>query len=114
MPSEGGEEMAKYLLAVNYTAEGARGLIKDGGSARKAAAQKAAESLGGRIESMYFAFGDTDAYVVADMPDHASVAAITLALAASGGTTAKTTVLLTPEEMDQATRKSPTYRAPGQ
>ena len=106
--------MPKYLLQVNYTAEGARGLVKDGGSARRAAAQKVAESLGGRIESMYFAFGDTDAYVIAEMPDHASVAAITLALAASGGATARTTVLMTPEEMDQATRKSPAYRPPGQ
>lgn len=106
--------MPKYLLQVNYTAEGARGLIKDGGSARRAAAQKAAESLGGRLESMYFAFGDTDAYVIAEMPDNASVAAITLTLAASGGTTARTTVLMSPEEMDQAARKSPTYRPPGQ
>ncbi len=106
--------MPKYLLQVNYTAEGAKGLIKDGGSARKSAAQKAAESLGGRIESMYFAFGDTDAFVIAEMPDHPSVAAITLALAASGGATGRTTVLLTPEEMDLATRKSPAYRPPGQ
>lgn len=106
--------MAKYLLQVNYTAEGARGLIKDGGSARRVAASKAAESLGGRVESMYFAFGDTDAYVVADMPDPASVAAITLALAASGSVTARTTVLMTPEEMDQAAKKSPAYRPPGQ
>ncbi|MDE2614428.1 MAG: GYD domain-containing protein [Burkholderiales bacterium] len=113
-PSHEETKMAKYLLQVCYTAEGAKGLIKDGGSARRAAAQKAAESLGGRLESFYFAFGDTDAYVLADMPDHASVAAITLALAASGATTSRTTVLLTPEEMDQATRKSPAYRAPGQ
>ena len=106
--------MPKYLLQVNYTTDGAKGLIKDGGSARRSAAQKAAESLGGRIESMYFAFGDTDAYVVAEMPDHASIAAIALALAASGGATARTTVLLTPEEMDQATKKTPIYRPPGQ
>ncbi|MCX7893368.1 MAG: GYD domain-containing protein [Burkholderiales bacterium] len=105
--------MAKYLLKVNYTVEGARGLVKDGGTKRRAAAQKAAESVGGRVESMYFAFGDTDAYVIADMPDHASVAAITLALAASGGATGRTTVLLTPEEMDQACRKSPAYQPPG-
>ena len=106
--------MPKYLLQVNYTTDGAKGLLKEGGSARRSAAQKAAESLGGRIDSMYFAFGDTDAYVVAEMPDHASVAAITLALAASGGATGRTTVLLTPEEMDQATKKTPTYRPPGQ
>lgn len=106
--------MAKYLLQINYTTDGARGLIKDGGSKRRSAAQGAAESLGGRIESMYFAFGDTDAYVIADMPDNTSVAAITLALAASGGATARTIVLLTAEEMDQACQKSPAYKPPGQ
>ncbi len=106
--------MAKYLLQVNYTAEGAKGLVKDGGSKRRSAAQMAAESLGGRVESWYFAFGDTDAYVVVDMPDNASVVAISLALAASGGATSRTTVLMTPEEMDQATQKLPTYKPPGQ
>lgn len=106
--------MPKYLLQVNYTMEGTKGLIKEGGSARRAAAQKAAESLGGRVESMHFAFGDTDAYVISEMPDNACVAALSLALAASGGATGRTTVLMTPEEMDQATKKSPTYRPPGQ
>ena len=106
--------MPLYLWQATYTASGTQGLIKDGGSKRRAAATKAAESLGGRLESMYYAFGDTDAFVVADMPDHASVVAITLALAASGGTTARTTVLLTPEEMDQAARKTPAYKPPGQ
>lgn len=106
--------MAKYLLQVNYTVEGARGLLKEGGSKRRGVAQMLAESLGGRLESMYFAFGDTDCYIIADMPDNTSVAAITLALAASGGLTARTTVLLTPEEMDQASRKSPAYKPPGQ
>ena len=106
--------MPKYLLHVNYTAEGAKGLIKDGGTKRHGAAQALAESLGGRLESMYYAFGDTDAYVIADMPDHTSMAAITLALAASGAINSRTTVLLTPAEMDQATRKSPSYKAPGQ
>jgi uncharacterized protein with GYD domain len=105
--------MPKYLLQVNYTSEGAKGLLKEGGSERRAAAQRAAESLGGRIESMHFAFGKTDAYVVCEMPDNASIAAITLALAASGAATARTTVLLTAEEMDQAARKSPAYRPPG-
>lgn len=106
--------MPKYLLQVNYTTDGAKGLIKDGGVARKNAAQKAAESLGGAIESMYFSFGDTDAYVIADMPDNASTVAISLALAASGGATSRTVVLLTPEEMDQASKKVPNYRPPGQ
>ena len=106
--------MPKYLLHVNYTAEGARGLKKDGGTKRRSAAQALAESLGGRLEEMYYALGDTDAYVIADMPDAASVAAVTLALAASGAVTGRTTVLMTCEEMDQAAHKTPSYRAPGQ
>ena len=106
--------MPKYLLQVNYTTDGARGLIKEGGVARRTVAQKAAQSLGGVIESMHFAFGDTDAYVIAEMPDNASAAAISLALAASGGATSRTVVLLTPEEMDTASKKTPTYRPPGQ
>jgi len=105
--------MPKYLLRVSYTTEGARGLIKDGGSKRRSIAQSATESVGGRLESFYFAFGDTDAYVIADVPDAPSAAALALAINASGGATAQTTVLMTPEEVDAATRKSPLYSAPG-
>ncbi len=106
--------MAKYLVQVNYTAEGAKGVIRDGGSKRRSAAQAAAESLGGRLECLYFALGKTDAFVIADMPDNVSVAALGMALAASGAMQSHTTVLLTPEEMDQAAKKAPAYRAPGQ
>jgi uncharacterized protein with GYD domain len=112
-PSKQEIEMTKYLLQISYSTEGTKGLIKEGGTARRRVAQDIAESLGGRLESMYFAFGDTDAYVIAEMPDNASVAAISLALGASGGATGHTTVLMTPEEMDLATRKTPAYRAPG-
>jgi uncharacterized protein with GYD domain len=105
--------MPKYMLQVNYTADGAKGVIKDGGSARRSVAQKAAESVGGRVESFHFAFGDTDAYVIADMPDAASAAAIAMTVSASGGASVRTTVLLTPEEMDAAARKSPLYAPPG-
>lgn len=105
--------MPKYMLRVNYTAEGAKGLIQDGGSKRRAVAQRAAESVGGKVESFHFAFGDTDAFVVADLPDAASAAAIALSVAASGGAAAQTTVLLTPEEVDAAAKKSPMYAAPG-
>lgn len=105
--------MAKYLLRVNYTADGAKGLIKDGGSTRRAVAQKAAESVGGRVESFYFAFGDTDAFVVAELPDAASAAAIALTVSASGGASVHTTVLMSPEEVDAAAHKSPLYSAPG-
>ena len=105
--------MPKYLLQVSYTAEGVKGLLKDGGTKRKAAAQKLVESLGGKLELVYFAFGDCDTYAIADLPDAASAAAISMTLAASGMITAKTTVLLTPEEVDAAVKKSPTYTPPG-
>ena len=106
--------MPKYLFMVSYTAEGAKGVLKDGGSKRRAAAEQAAQAVGGRVESFYFAFGDTDAFVIAEVPDHASGAAVSLAVTASGGGHIKTVVLLTPEEMDQAARKSVGYRPPGQ
>ena len=105
--------MPKYLLQVAYTSEGAKGLLKDGGSKRKASAQKLVEGLGGKIETFYFAFGKDGAVVIADLPDTASAAATSLALAASGAVTGHTTVLITPEEMDQATRKQVTYTPPG-
>jgi uncharacterized protein with GYD domain len=105
--------MAKYLLHVNYVGDGIKGLIKDGGTARRAAAEKACKSVGGSLESLYFAFGDTDGYAVADIPDNASMAALALAIAATGAVAVKTTVLMTPEEIDTAVKKSPAYRAPG-
>jgi uncharacterized protein with GYD domain len=106
--------MAKYLFKINYTAEGARGLIKDGGSKRRAAAEAAAESMGARVESFYFAFGDTDAYVVVDMPGSVGASVMSLVLAASGAMSVQTVVLLTPEEIDQACSKLPSYKPPGQ
>jgi uncharacterized protein with GYD domain len=105
--------MAKYMLRINYTADGAKGVLKDGGSKRRSVAQSAAESVGGRIESFYFAFGDIDAFVVADLPDAPSAAALALKVSASGGAGVQTSVLMTPEEVDTAARKSPLYTAPG-
>jgi uncharacterized protein with GYD domain len=105
--------MPKYLLQVSYTAEGAKGLQKDGGTKRRQAAQGLVESLGGKLESLYFAFGDCDVFAIADMPDNASAAAASLALGASGAVTSTTTVLLTAEEMDSAAKKSAKYTPPG-
>lgn len=106
--------MPKYLLQVSYTAEGSKGLLKEGGSKRRQAADQAVKSAGGTIESFYFAFGDTDALVIADAPDHASMAAAALAINSSGLVRTKTTILLTPEDLDQAAKKSVSYRGPGQ
>ena len=105
--------MPKYLLQGSYTAEGSKGLLKDGGSKRRAAAKTLVESLGGKIECLYFAFGETDVLAIVDMPDSASAAAASLAIGASGGLTSKLSVLLTAEEIDQASKKSATYTPPG-
>ena len=105
--------MAKYLFQVSYTTQGAKGLLEGGGGKRRAAAEQAAKSVGGKIESFYFAFGDTDAFVIGDVPDHASASALSLAVSASGGARCKTIVLMTPEEVDQASNKPLTYTGPG-
>jgi uncharacterized protein with GYD domain len=105
--------MPKYLLQASYKAEGAKGLLKDGGSKRRAAAKTLVESLGGKIDCFYFAFGETDAVVVVDLPDAVSAAAASLAINASGALTGRVTVLLTPEEIDQAAKKSVKYTPPG-
>lgn len=105
--------MPKYLLQVTYSVEGAKGLLKDGGSKRRAAARAHIESLGGKIESFYYAFGESDVIVIADLPDVTSVAALSITLAASGAVSSKTTVLLTPEEIDSAVKKSSAYSPPG-
>jgi len=106
--------VAKYLIAASYTSEGAKGLLKDGGTKRRQAADQAIKSAGGKLEAFYFAFGESDAFVIIDAPDHATVAAASLAINASGAVRTKTVVLLTPEEIDQATKKGVKYRAPGQ
>ena len=105
--------MAKYLLKVNYTLDGIRGVMSKGGSARKSAAQAAAKSAGGKVDAFYFAFGGTDVYVIADMPGHEEAAALALTVSAGGGATVETTVLLTPDQIDAATQKQVSYRPPG-
>jgi uncharacterized protein with GYD domain len=105
--------MAKYLLEVNYTLEGIKGLKSQGGSARVAAAKDLIEGLGGKMESFYFAFGGTDVYAIADLPDNVSAAAAALTVCAGGGATARTVVLLTADEADAAAAKKATYRPPG-
>lgn len=106
--------MAKYLIHASYSAEGTRGLIKDGASRRRSAVEDLVKSIGGKLEGFYYAFGETDGYAIVDVPDSVSAAAFSLAINASGLLQTKTTVLLTAEEMDQAIRKSATYRPPGQ
>ena len=105
--------MAKYLVQGRYTVEGHKGLLKNGGSLRRQATVKAMESVGGRVEAFYFAFGADDFVIIVDAPDNVSAAAVALDAAASGAVESRMTVLLTPEEVDQATKKSVAYRPPG-
>jgi uncharacterized protein with GYD domain len=105
--------MAKYLAQCNYVGEGVKGLLKEGGSSRRAVVEQLFKSLGGTIEAFYYAFGDTDLYVIGDFPDTASVAAASLIVNSSGAITCKVTVLLTPEELDAAAKKTPVYSPPG-
>ena len=107
--------MAKYLIKASYNAEGTKGLLKDGGSKRKDAAAKVIEDMGGTVESFYFAFGDHDAFVIADLPNEIAAAAIGLKINSSGLVNISTTALLTPEQVDAACDKGTTlaYKAPG-
>ena len=105
--------MPKYLWQASYTAEGTKGLIKDGGSKRREAAKKALKSVGGKLESFYYAFGDADVFLIAELPGNINVASASLAINASGAVVTKTTVLLTPEEIDTACKKVGRYRPPG-
>ena len=105
--------MPKFLITGSYTAEGTRGLMKEGGSGRRAAVQKSLDSVGGKLEAFYFAFGKDDAYVIVDVPDNASVIAVSLAVNASGVVRVSTTPLISPDDLDAASKKSIAFRAPG-
>jgi len=105
--------MARYLIRATYTAEGARGLLKEGGSKRRATLEQLVQKIGGSLEAFYFAFGEDDVYVLARLPDNVTAAAVGLTVSAAGAVRTSTVVLLTPEEIDEAAKKSVEYRAPG-
>jgi uncharacterized protein with GYD domain len=105
--------MPKFMVKASYTSEGAKGLLKEGGTSRRATVQKIIEGLGGKVEAFYFAYGEHDAYVISDLPDAASGLALSLAVNASGAVRLSTIPLITPEEIDAASKKTVAYRAPG-
>ena len=105
--------MPKFLIEASYTSEGVKGVQSAGGSARQEAVAQVAESVGGRLEGFYFAFGERDAIVILDLPDNESAAAVALTVNAAGGARTKTSVLLTPDEVDEAAKRSVEYRPPG-
>ena len=106
--------MAKYLVSGSYTAEGLKDLLKEGGTSRRAAVEGLVKGLGGTIEAFYWAFGDYDVYLIADVPDNVTMTAVALIVGSSGAVNVKTTVLLTAEEVDEATKLTVDYRPPGQ
>lgn len=105
--------MPKYLFEANYLSEGINGLLKEGGTRRRAAVDELFKSMGGTVDAFYFAFGNEDVFIIGDLPDNTAAAALAIRVNAAGVTTCKTTVLLTPQEIDEAVKKTGTYRPPG-
>jgi len=105
--------MPRYLFEVDYSVEGTKGLLKEGGTKRRAALEKSVKGLGGKLEAFYFTYGVRDAITIVELPDGASALALSLTVSASGSVAFKTTPLIAPEEIDQAAKKSVSYRPPG-
>ena len=105
--------MPKYLITGSYSPSGIKGVLAEGGSARRAAVEKLASSVGGKLEAFYFGFGSDDFYVTLDLPGNEAAAAASLIVGAAGGASSRVGVLLTPEQVDAAVKLSPSYRAPG-
>ncbi|MEG3626377.1 GYD domain-containing protein [Streptomyces poriticola] len=105
--------MPKFLIQASYTPEGTKGLLAEGASGRRAAVEQAVSSLGGSVEACYFAFGEDDVVLIIDFPDQVAMAAVSLAVKASGGLRTRATPLLTLDEIDRATRREVSFRAPG-
>lgn len=105
--------MGKYMFHATYTGEGLVGLLNEGGSRRRAALTDTIEAMGGNVEGLYYAFGDTDLYVICDLPDDATATAVSLNIANAGALNIKATVLVTPETVDEAVKKTVPYRPPG-
>ena len=106
--------MPKFMVQANYVGDGLKGLLREGGTKRRETVAQVIEGMGGKLESFYYAFGDYDVIGIADMPDNVSAVAFSLMINASGAIQGKSTVLLTPEEIDQATKRTADFRAPGQ
>ncbi len=105
--------MGKYLFQASYTQAGLTGLLKEGGTKRQAALAETIESAGGALESLYYAFGKSDLYITADLPDDATATAVSLNIGAAGALSVSITVLVPPETVDEAIAKAVSYRAPG-
>ncbi|MFJ3306334.1 GYD domain-containing protein [Streptomyces sp. NPDC086549] len=105
--------MPKFLIQATYTPEGTMGLLREGASGRRAAVDQVVTDLGGEVEAMYYAFGEDDVVIIIDLPDPVSMAAVSLAVKASGALRTRATPLLTLDEIDEAARRQVAFRTPG-
>ena len=105
--------MPKYLCQGSYTEQGVKGLLKEGGSKRWAMVEQLVRKMGGQLEAFYFAFGSDDFHIIIDLPGNVEMTAVALVAQASGSVKSRITVLLTPEEVDQAVKKHVDFLAPG-
>ena len=106
--------MPKYMVQGSYSVAGIKGVLAEGGSARVEEVRHLIEAAGGKLEAMYFTFGSDDFVILAEGTDNVTTAALTMMVASTGAAKNRTTVLLTPEEIDEATKKAVSYRPPGQ
>ncbi|MGH7090227.1 MAG: GYD domain-containing protein [Stellaceae bacterium] len=106
--------MAKFMFLCSYSPDGLKGLLKDKASGRKEAIERVAQSVGGRLDAVYYGLGEYDAYVICDLPDVATATTVAVTVSATGLVATKTVPLLTVEETDRALSRSVAYRAPGQ
>jgi uncharacterized protein with GYD domain len=106
--------MPKYMVQGSYSVAGIKGVLAEGGSARVAEVRNLIEAAGGKLEAMYFTFGSDDFVILADGTDNVTTAALAMTVASTGAANIRTTILLTAEEMDAATKKAVSYRPPGQ
>jgi uncharacterized protein with GYD domain len=105
--------MPKFMIQGSYTVDGIKGVLKEGGTGRRAAVEAATKALGGKLEAFYYTFGENDVFGIADVPDNVTAAAFSMIIAATGTVRTRTTVLLTPEEIDEAAKKSISFRPAG-
>jgi uncharacterized protein with GYD domain len=104
--------MPKYLVQGYYTDHGLTGLLKEGGSKRRVMVEKLAEEMGGKLEVFYYAFGSDDFVIILDLPSNIDMAATAIVAQASGMVKSRVTVLMAPEDVDQAVQRKVDFRPP--
>jgi uncharacterized protein with GYD domain len=107
----------KYMVFGSYTSESWARMVENPGD-RSSAARAACEAVGGSLEAFYWAFGPDDFVAIADVPDDASAAAVSVGVSSSGAVHGLRTIrLLTADEsqamLQRARSVAGGYRRPG-